>query len=188
MDNWDGQHVKVYKDSWLPHNSNFKFMSQRRILDEDCRVADLIDADLKMWKRDLIFQAFDLEEANQIISIPLSRGSLSEKIIWHYEKNGEFSVRSACHLCMQVKDSKNPGPSYPPCKKLWKYIWKAPVHPRVKNFLWRMAKNILHTKHNLMKKLFTWIVYALFAAKMKKLLGTYLWSVSLLEVSFSHLC
>ncbi|XP_058757306.1 uncharacterized protein LOC131630543 [Vicia villosa] len=45
-----------------------------------------------------------------------------------------------------------PGPSSPPCKKLGQQIWKAPIHNRVRNFLWRAAKNIFPTKQNLMKK------------------------------------
>ncbi|XP_058774363.1 uncharacterized protein LOC131648640 [Vicia villosa] len=35
---------------------------------------------------------------------------------------------------------------------LWKRIWKAPVHNRVRNFLWRASKDILPTKINLSKK------------------------------------
>ncbi|XP_058768576.1 uncharacterized protein LOC131642328 [Vicia villosa] len=148
----DGNQIKVYEDRWLPSSTGFKVQSHRRMLPEDNRVADLIDEDLKIWKRDIIFQAFDHEEAVQIVSIPLTRGPLRDKMIWHFEKSGEYTVRSAYHLSLQVKDSLMPGPSSPPCKKLWQQIWKIPVHTRVKNFLWRTARNILPTKHNLLKK------------------------------------
>lgn len=73
-------------------------------------------------------------------------------MICHFEKSGDFSVRSAYHLCMQVKASKSLGPSNPPCKKLWQQIWKAPVNTRIRNFLWRAANNIFPTKDNLQKK------------------------------------
>ncbi|XP_058783927.1 uncharacterized protein LOC131658676 [Vicia villosa] len=105
-----------------------RVLKGRRSLDEDCKVAALIDEDLRMWNRDLVFQAFDHDEATQIVSIPLSRSHMMDKRIWHFEKSGEYSVRSAYHLSLQIKDVKAPGPSSPPCKKLWKSIWKAPVH------------------------------------------------------------
>ncbi|XP_058741777.1 uncharacterized protein LOC131614170 [Vicia villosa] len=35
---------------------------------------------------------------------------------------------------------------------MWKQIWSAPIHTRVRNFLWRLAKNILPTRGNLVKK------------------------------------
>lgn len=73
-------------------------------------------------------------------------------MICHFEKSGEFSVRPAYHLCMQVRDSKFLGLSSLPYKKLWKHIWKPSVNARARNFLWRSAKNIVPTKHNLIKK------------------------------------
>ncbi|XP_058742583.1 uncharacterized protein LOC131615095 [Vicia villosa] len=51
-----------------------------------------------------------------------------------------------------MKDSLLPGPSSAPNSKVWKAIWKAPVNPRIRNFLWRLAKNILPTKDNLSRR------------------------------------
>ncbi|XP_058757305.1 uncharacterized protein LOC131630541 [Vicia villosa] len=53
---------------------------------------------------------------------------------------------------MNAKASKKPGPSRAPSTKLWKKMWSAPVNSRIRNFLWRMAKNILPTKDNLSRK------------------------------------
>lgn len=35
---------------------------------------------------------------------------------------------------------------------MWKKLWKALVDERVKNFIWRLSKDILPTKYNLRKK------------------------------------
>lgn len=115
-------------------------------------MVDLIDEDLRMWNKDLVFQCFEQDEAMKIVNIPLASSHLLDKRIWHFEKSGEFSVRSTYHLSLQARYVNAPSPSRPPCQKLWKAIWKAPVHNRVKNFLWRATKNILPLKHNLLKK------------------------------------
>lgn len=44
------------------------------------------------------------------------------------------------------------GPSSHSQEKVWRKIWKAPVHNRIQNFLWRLAKNVLLTRGNLVKK------------------------------------
>lgn len=35
---------------------------------------------------------------------------------------------------------------------MWKEIWRAPIPNKIKNFMWRLAKNILPTRSNLHKK------------------------------------
>ncbi|XP_058759750.1 uncharacterized protein LOC131633056 [Vicia villosa] len=108
--------------------------------------------DLGLWKEGVITEKFSSEEAKKIVSIQLSRLPTEDKIIWHFEKNGEFSVKTAYHAARTHKDSLNPGPSTSSNQKLWKLIWKAPLMPRQRNFLWRVAQNILPTRGNLSKK------------------------------------
>lgn len=56
------------------------------------------------------------------------------------------------HLLQHTKVVKNLGSSTPPNKQLWKAIWKLPVIPKIRNFIWRLVKNILPTKANLHSK------------------------------------
>jgi len=63
-----------------------------------------------------------------------------------------YSVRSAYHLACEEKERTLPGPSNPCHHKVWKEIWKAQVSNKVKNFMCRLAKNILPTRENLSKK------------------------------------
>jgi hypothetical protein len=72
--------------------------------------------------------------------------------VWNWEKDGEYSVRSAYHLLCDAKARLQPGPSSPQRDKLWKEIWRAPIPNKIKNFMWRLAKNILPTRSNLHKK------------------------------------
>ncbi|XP_045797887.1 uncharacterized protein LOC123892085 [Trifolium pratense] len=68
----NGQQVKIWKDSWLPELLSFKVWSPVCNLDEDAVVAELIDVDLKKWKRELVMNSLNEFEANQILNISLS--------------------------------------------------------------------------------------------------------------------
>ncbi|KAK2404541.1 hypothetical protein QL285_053869 [Trifolium repens] len=148
----NGEKVKIFKDKWLPNQVGFKVWSRCDELNEDVLVSTLIDPDTKQWKRDLLSHLFYLHEAKQILSIPISQRLPSDKIIWHFERDGEYSVRSAHHLLKQHNSRNVAGTSGQQSDKLWSEIWKAPVPNRVRNFLWRLAKNILPTRANLSRK------------------------------------
>lgn len=95
---------------------------------------------------------FDPLEAHQILRIPISFRSLNDELIWHIEINGVYSVRSAYHTLHRNMFSKKPDLSSISYQQVWKKVWHAHLHPRVKNFLWRLTKNIFPTKTNLQRK------------------------------------
>lgn len=150
----DGKSARIWKDNWLPEQSGFKVWSPITNLHLEATVSELIDEDTKRWKRDLIYNVFNPYEAKQILNIPISLRLPGDCLtcIWHWEKDGNFSVRSAYHLLCDAKDRNLPE-SFELCDRgLWKNIWKAPVPNTVKNFLWRLARNILPTRSNLGRK------------------------------------
>lgn len=51
-------------------------------------------------------------------------------------------------LLNKIKENLQPGPSHHRNERLW----KAPIPNKIKNFMWRLAKNILPTRHNLQRK------------------------------------
>lgn len=72
--------------------------------------------------------------------------------MWNIEKDGEYSVKIAYHLLRDLRCVSKPGPSSRVNKKLWKNLWKVPVNARIKNFNWRLAKDILPARVNLSQK------------------------------------
>jgi hypothetical protein len=94
----NGLKVKIWKDQWLPRQFDFKNRSPIVNLDEHALVSNLIDPDTKQWDRGLIYSTFNHAEAKQILSIPISQRSPEDKLIWHWEKDGDYSVRSTYHL------------------------------------------------------------------------------------------
>jgi hypothetical protein len=148
----NGQKVQIYNDGWIPNLKNFKIQSSVGILGEEATVSELIDVNSKMWKRDLIYNNFNRYEATQILNIPISARLPEDKIIWHWEKDGQYSVRSAHHLLCNEKSAPLPESSRGNCRILWKRIWSIPIPKSAQNFLWRLARNIIPTRKNLSRK------------------------------------
>jgi hypothetical protein len=148
----NGRHVRIWEDKWLPDLQILTHNNSDLPIPPDALVLDLIDAESRQWNKELISACFDRSVAQQIYSIPLSFRLPPDKLIWHWEKNGEYSVRSAYHSLCDEKARMQPGPSNPQRSKLWKEIWRAPVPNKVRNFMWRLAKDILPTRKNLHKK------------------------------------
>ncbi|XP_058752756.1 uncharacterized protein LOC131625935 [Vicia villosa] len=148
----NGEKVVAKRDKWIPTVAGLKVVGQMRNSDPDVRVSNFIDSELGMWRTDLMRQTFEADEAEHILGIPLSRRNVVDKQVWHHEKSGAYFVKTAYHVCIRDKEAKEPGPSNPPSQELWKKVWNAPIHTRIKHFLWRLACNILPTKTNLQKK------------------------------------
>lgn len=148
----NGQSIKIWHDNWLPDQTNFKVHGPVQNLPSTAIVRDLIDLDTKKWKRDLIASWFNQFEASQITKIQLSFRLPDDRIIWHWEKDGIYSVKSAYHLLIEENMRQVPSSSSLLNSKLWKAIWKAPVPNNIRNFLWRIVKNILPVRVNLRKK------------------------------------
>ena len=148
----NGRKVRIWGDKWLPYMRFIEASNAIIPLQAGSYVSELIDDDTKQWKRELILSCFERDVAGQILSIPISMRLPPDKMVWNWEKDGEFSVRSAYHLLCDEKSRNQPGPSSPQRNKLWKEIWRAYIPNKIKNFMWRLAKNILPTRSNLQKK------------------------------------
>lgn len=94
-------------------------------------------------------------------SIPLFDRLLEDKVIWHFEKDREYYVKTTYDLLGDLTHARKPVPSTRVRKKVWKNLWKVSVNERIKNFTWRLVKEILPTKANLSNKVFPWMFLAL---------------------------
>ncbi|KAF4351182.1 hypothetical protein F8388_024213 [Cannabis sativa] len=71
--------------------------------------------------------------------------------MWHYTKNGEYTVRSGYRLAHDMREV-----SYQSNDKekeqWWQSLWKAKVPPKVKHFAWKVCHTWLPTNYALSKR------------------------------------
>ncbi|KAL0015802.1 hypothetical protein SO802_002871 [Lithocarpus litseifolius] len=116
-------------------------------------VSDLIDVEKKSWDVNILNQVFLPFEVEIIEGIPLSNRLPVDKQIWFETANGIFLVRSAYKIALEMQEA-NVGGSVSDGGNLlafWKKLWKFQVPNKVRHFVWRVAKDILPTKTNLVK-------------------------------------
>jgi hypothetical protein len=149
----DGHSIRVWGDKWIPTPSSFSIQSPRGNQMEDWKVSHLIDQDTKQWNSSLVNTSFIPEEASTILNIPLSPFQPKDRLIWRCTKNGEFTVKNAYHLGMEMRDREKAGSSGGNKKgDLWKACWSLKVPNAVKMFVWRACHNLLPTRANLFRK------------------------------------
>ncbi|XP_059446364.1 uncharacterized protein LOC132177903 [Corylus avellana] len=94
-----------------------------------------------------------MEEIEVINTIPISHTNQPDVQIWRGNRSGEFSVRSAYHLAVELE-----GRTVSECSKqvkessLWKTLWHLPISNAGKNFFCRACHNVLPTKDNLLRR------------------------------------
>ena len=143
----NGENVKMYKSNWIPKPSTFRPISAPTMA-PDTTVAELIDNE-QHWKEKLICDHFRAEDAKAISQILLPRRPHDDQLIWHYDKRGQYSVKSGYQVAMQMKFPDKPSCS---TRCQWNVIWKLSIPEKIKIFLWRAAHDLLPTAGNLWKR------------------------------------
>ncbi|KAH9685475.1 reverse transcriptase domain-containing protein [Citrus sinensis] len=144
-----GDSVKIYKSQWIPRPQTFTPISAP-ILDMDCAVAELIDENHK-WKESLIQQHFNSEDAELISRILLPSSPKPDQILWHYDKKGNYSVKSGYQIAMRIKHPDWPSSSSSNLGQ-WNVIWSLELPEKIKIFMWKVARNFLPTAENLWRR------------------------------------
>lgn len=119
-------------------------------------VNQLMHPERKEWNEGLIRQIFHPFDADEICKLAIPSSDAEDRIAWHYEKNGIFSVKSAYNLAMVSNSCESSKPSSSSResndRSIWDLIWKAKVPGKVRIFGWRIATNTLATKRNKWKR------------------------------------
>ncbi|KAL0402036.1 UNVERIFIED_CONTAM: hypothetical protein Slati_4233500 [Sesamum latifolium] len=114
----------------------------------DMKVAALIDHDRKEWKLDHISELFHPLDYGLILAIPLGCQGTEDRLIWHLDTRGRFTVKSAHHLALKISESGAPSSSGGLHSDL-NFLWQRKVPNKVKIFGWKVCHNALPALHNL---------------------------------------
>ena len=64
-------------------------------------VQDLMIPRCWQWDVEGIEEIFSTRDCAAILCIPLCYGTVGDKCIWHFRKDGQYTVRSTYHLLME---------------------------------------------------------------------------------------
>uniref|UniRef100_A0A803NSG7 Uncharacterized protein n=1 Tax=Cannabis sativa TaxID=3483 RepID=A0A803NSG7_CANSA len=81
-------------------------------------------------------------DIDKILSVPLSTFSHDDKIIWHHETTGIYTVKSGYILASKFADQEAPSVSSL-STQLWKHFWKLNIPSKVRIFLWKAVQECL---------------------------------------------
>ncbi|KAG8364630.1 hypothetical protein BUALT_Bualt18G0017400 [Buddleja alternifolia] len=98
----------------------------------------------------LVRHIFWAPDVDVILSIPLARYAAEDTLVWHYTKNGLFSVKSAYHVARNLGSTGLGGTSNHSLN--WQFIWGAAVPHKVRVFAWHVCRGILPTLSNLQRR------------------------------------
>ncbi|XP_042941372.1 uncharacterized protein LOC122276027 [Carya illinoinensis] len=130
----NGKKIQIWRDKWMPKPSSFLVQSPISILREEAKVEELICDQQGCWKADLVMKIFKKEEAEMILSMPLSRSNLEDKMFWGPSTKGVFTVKSAYYLQLdRLKRYKGGGPKDGDKDERWRNIWGLNVPNSVKS-------------------------------------------------------
>ena len=116
-------------------------------------LADLIDPVNKEWKGNIIDNLFYDFEAAIIKNMPLCRSIQDDVLIWPFNPDGVYSVKSGYRYLHEQQQHGLPGPlDHSVLTPLWKKIWGLQVPNKVKHLAWKACKDLLPTKTNLIRR------------------------------------
>ncbi|KAF7837557.1 reverse transcriptase [Senna tora] len=142
--------INIWDDFWLPNHAKIPYSQS---LDRNSKVSTLMLPSGEGWDVSKVMSLFDSVIAEHILSIPLSRGGGRDFIVWSFNSNGIYSVKSGYWVALNA--SFHPGGAFSSFNidsSLWKWIWNLGIPPKVKNFLWRLCSNALPSLNNLSKR------------------------------------
>ncbi|XP_075492415.1 uncharacterized protein LOC142530463 [Primulina tabacum] len=144
----DGSLINIWNDPWLRDPSNF-FVEKPIILEvHDWTVQDLMVPGSREWDHDIMETIFENRDTKAVTEIPLGPIKLQDNRIWHFSKNGDYTVKSGYHVAMSLDANLE-------ARKIqgnWKAIWKLNVPPKIKIFLWRACRECLSHRINMQNR------------------------------------
>ncbi|XP_068339108.1 uncharacterized protein [Pyrus communis] len=151
-----GQEVRVWQDRWLPslplgHPVPFGPVA----VTPGLRVRDLICPKSGRWNIGFLQPIISGEDMQAIEETPLGDLSRKDRLVWEFNKNGCYSVKSGYRWLqdrsLELRDTRRPSVRGVP-RSLWKEIWKLEVPPKLRHFLWLSVHGCLPTRDALFRR------------------------------------
>ena len=141
-----GESIGVWNDAWLPSLEYPRMLSNMVTSFEDMKVNDLVDPVSNQWDAGLLQGLFSSQEVELIMSIPLCRTYIEDKLIWLYTSSGNYTVKSGIIFLLLQKWTRPPQPIWDMMEGFgslfrasrFQIRWRISYgEPAKKHYLWR---------------------------------------------------
>ncbi|KAL5574983.1 hypothetical protein UlMin_016682 [Ulmus minor] len=129
-----GNDTYIYHDHWLPRDGSFR-ISSPWVLGELSKVS-LLKTAMGQWNSSLITASFHHDEAAAILSLPTPNKPSVDSLTWHYNKRGNYTVRSGYWVAkvgMETISSYSSSNHIP----WWKQFWRLQIPAKIRIFVWK---------------------------------------------------
>lgn len=154
-----GNAIAIWADPWIPDDGNFKVITPKPFHSGfPYAVSDLIDPTTRTWNHELVTAHLWEVDRNRILRIPICAANSRDRLVWHYTKNGAFSVSSCYHMIFSESSpthtiSDNVAVQSSGASPInWNLIWNLNIPPKVRMFLWRAVLDILPHRAELFRR------------------------------------
>ncbi|MBA0697647.1 hypothetical protein Goari_021180, partial [Gossypium aridum] len=92
-----GDRILIVNHAWILGSADYK-LSNEVGNDNYILVVDLIDSEIREWRRDCNLGTFSSVDVGRILRIPLACTTYADVMMWRGEPSGDFSMRRAYKL------------------------------------------------------------------------------------------
>ncbi|KAL0313496.1 UNVERIFIED_CONTAM: hypothetical protein Sradi_5748900 [Sesamum radiatum] len=129
----NGESVPIVGIPWLPKPNTFQVIHPPKSLNGSETVSALMTDNV--WNKKLIREMFECDDSECVLSISLPSDQRQDVLIWHYGKQGQFSVRSAYSLACVLASNGNSSN----IMRTWGSVWELHIAPKIRLFIWKMC-------------------------------------------------
>ena len=126
--------LTAFAAPWIPRAGAFSLLTAEPEDGYPWRVADFFSEG--RWNRDLVTAMVSPYDAEVILKIPLSHEVRQDRLVWHFEEDGNYTVRSSYRLA-RSETCGGPSSSVSMEPRWWKKLWGLQIPPKVKHVVWR---------------------------------------------------
>ncbi|XP_010468701.1 PREDICTED: uncharacterized protein LOC104748809 [Camelina sativa] len=108
---------------------------------------------VKSWNNHTAANILEPTDFDALMQIYIPQTPVMDKIIWHYNPSGVYTVRSGYWLATHDPSDMTPAPNIPHGSVESKnQIWKLKILPKIKHFLWNVLSKSLGTATRLVTR------------------------------------
>ncbi|CAL5392099.1 unnamed protein product [Camellia sinensis] len=152
----NGNLAHFWEAKWVPSTNDFKIASHKPPHCTVQTVAEVIDPNRKIWKRELLKEWLSPEDLEAVLAIPIAAVNRDDLLIWHHNPSGACFVTSgyalAKQICHNSNGSNKPSRSLTLGTDFWNSIWALDIPPKIRHFWWRVCHNLSATKLGLFRR------------------------------------